>query len=197
MRRAAALRVLYLFSLLPPALASIVCYDHTSAMHPEVRSPANCWLGSFGQIRRRSSTVSGPDKFEDPVRREHVIGDGGSLQQSPTLRKRDVTYSMSRAPLSEENYSHGHHRSHQHHGDDQWSDNITNLPFFDWAPYSPLSEILSQPALPPPTWNSSQQIYFNLDCGPPSSPEFCCGMSKTLDIAGWYVSQVCSTRLPF
>jgi len=63
-----------------------------------------------------------------------------------------------------------------------------NLPFFRSAPISPLPEILQMPALPPPTWESTQMLIFNLDCG--LSPEFCRNMSLTLNIAGWYVSQV-------
>lgn len=64
-----------------------------------------------------------------------------------------------------------------------------NLPFFDFAPDSPLNEILSAPALPPPSWSSDQQIFFNLACNQ-GSFDACHAMSQTLDLAGWYVSQV-------
>jgi hypothetical protein len=75
----------------------------------------------------------------------------------------------------------GHNSSH----------NEPNLPFFNFAPNSPLSEILSAPAPPVPDWNSAQQIFFNLQCE--QSSIICEGMSQTLNLAGWYVSQV----LPF
>ena len=72
--------------------------------------------------------------------------------------------------------------------DDDDSPYEPNLPFFTFAPNSPLSEILSAPALPAPDWNSDQQIFFNLDCKQSSTT--CQGMSQTLDLAGWYISQV-------
>ena len=74
-------------------------------------------------------------------------------------------------------------------GPDKHSDgNDANLPFFNSAPMSPVPQILQMPAPPPPTWNSKQMLHFNLECG--LSPEFCGNMSLTLNMAGWYVSQV-------
>lgn len=63
-----------------------------------------------------------------------------------------------------------------------------NLSFFYFAPDSPLEEILSAPALPAPTWDDQQQIFFNLDCR--QSPAVCGNMSYILNLAGWYISQV-------
>lgn len=76
---------------------------------------------------------------------------------------------------------HNHNSSH----------NQPNLPFFNFAPNSPLSEILSAPAPPVPDWTSAQKIFFNLQCE--QSSIICEGMSQTLNLSGWYVSQV----LPF
>lgn len=65
-----------------------------------------------------------------------------------------------------------------------------NLPYFNFAPDSPLSQILEAPALSPPSWEEDQAVFFNLDCN--VSGDICKGMSETLDLAGWYVSQVSS-----
>src|SRR5271170_784198 len=43
MRKDTALRVLALVSLLPSALAAMVCYDIASPMHPEILTPVDCW----------------------------------------------------------------------------------------------------------------------------------------------------------
>jgi hypothetical protein len=63
-----------------------------------------------------------------------------------------------------------------------------NLPFFNFAPNSPLSSILSMPALPSPTWDLENRIYFNTDCR--AAVDNCEGMTETLNLAGWYISQV-------
>ena len=39
-----------------------------------------------------------------------------------------------------------------------------NLPYFNFAPDSPLSQILEAPALSPPSWEEDQAVFFNLDC---------------------------------
>ena len=75
-----------------------------------------------------------------------------------------------------------------HNGVHNSSHNEPKLPFFNFAPNSPLSEILSAPAPPVPDWTSAQRIFFNLQCE--QSSITCEGMSQTLDLAGWYVSQV-------
>jgi hypothetical protein len=70
----------------------------------------------------------------------------------------------------------------------QYPPNDVNLPYFNFAPDSPLPSLLSAPALPPPTWNSNNRIYFNINCK--VSRDRCDGMSQTLNLAGWYISQV-------
>ena len=81
-------------------------------------------------------------------------------------------------------------KGHDNDGNKGDQDNApANLPFFDFAPDSPLSAILNAPALPAPTWSEPQAIFFNLDCDRRSYTS-CQAMSQTLDLAGWYVSQV-------
>lgn len=70
------------------------------------------------------------------------------------------------------------------------SDDV-NLPFFSFAPESPLKSILAAPALPPPSWNSDNKVYFNIDCR--ETKDVCDGMAETLNAAGWYISQVFSS----
>ena len=67
------------------------------------------------------------------------------------------------------------------------SDDV-NLPFFSFAPDSPLKSILAAPALPPPSWNSDNKVHFNIDCR--ETKDVCDGMTETLNAAGWYISQV-------
>ena len=195
MHKGGALRVLHLLSLLPSALASMLCYDSTSAMHPGVRTPVDCWPPSQRQTTRRSPGDALLNGYGNVAPRElhiRVNEDGGYPPYSPIPSSAGPA-SGHPTPYPTPPPGHG---SHDHRGspdqdyDADLDQNSANLPFFDWAPRSPLSEILAYPALPPPTWNSSQQIFFHLQCN--VSPEFCCNMSNTLDIAGWYVSQVSS-----
>jgi hypothetical protein len=137
-------------------MASAVCYDMTSPMHPELLTPVPCWQDSHMGSASRDKTSGGdghPDHDHD--------GDGPG-------------HGYPSAAPSSYNYK---------------SSAITaNLPFFDFAPQSPLPYILTSPALSPPTWNSTSMISFNVDC--PVSPDTCYAVQKTLDLAGWYVSQV-------
>jgi hypothetical protein len=178
MHKATALRVLQLFSLLPATLASVVCYDIASAMHPEILTPVDCWTGF--KISAKSGGGSnhggdhggghGPnngakhDRSDSPNHDDDHDGDGSSGSSSNS-----GSYSAN-------------------------SDVVANLPFFNFAPASPLSEILEAEALSPPSWQSDSQIQINLNCQ--AGPETCYAMQSTLDLAAWYVSQIIQFKAP-
>ena len=79
--------------------------------------------------------------------------------------------------------------------DDDLDDRRPNLPFFFFAPDSPLFDLLTLPALPPPSWNDTQNLFFNVTCN--KSDDFCSSFADTLDVAGWYVSQVSKSNLNY
>lgn len=157
MRKSTAVRVLHLISLLPPALAAIVCYDISSPMHPEILTPVDCW--SDFAVKSKNSSMDEPGK-------KHRNPGGGS---NPANGSSIWTTNERSSSLSS---------GSQH----------INLPFFNFAPDAPLSEVFNAPALPPPTWNADNKIKFQLDCR--QSGSVCDAMNQTLYLAGWYVSQV-------
>jgi hypothetical protein len=68
MRKSTALRVLSLISLLPPALAAVVCYDIKSPMRPDLLTPVDCWQDFAVQSQNSSMDGSG---------KKHWHGGGG------------------------------------------------------------------------------------------------------------------------
>jgi len=70
MRKSTALRVLYLISLLPPALAALTCYDITSPMHPEILTPVDCWADFAVRTKYTS--------LDDSGKKYKHTGNGGS-----------------------------------------------------------------------------------------------------------------------
>lgn len=166
MRKQTALRLLHLLSLLPSSLAALVCYDLTSPMHPEILVPVNCW-----------SNPSYNDTSEMAIQDKHREG-----ENSKGNHNKNTTYEG-----GTEVWGSDHDKSGKKGNRESYSQEV-NLPFFNFAPDSPLSESLTAPALPPPTWDSDQKIFFNVDCK--ESADFCDGVKQTLDLAGWYVSQV-------
>ena len=173
MRKSTALRLLHLLSLLPSSLAAIVCYDLTSPMHPEILIPVDCWSG-FDAESSKAPTTSGMQ-----VEGKHREGEGPGHNHKNTTYEGGQKIGGSDHDKSGKKGAYGHGESR---------DQDVNLPFFSFAPVSPLSQSLDAPALPPPTWDSDLKIFFNLDCK--ESTDFCNGMKQTLDLAGWYVSQV-------
>src|SRR5579862_6527822 len=137
MRISTALRLLHLISLLPPALATVICYDITSPMHPEILTPVNCWTDFMVKAKNSSMEDSGK-KFRH----------GGGSSDTPgngTSSTNGNVYSTTSS---------------------SGTDSV-NLPFFNFAPDAPLSETFNAPALPPPTWNADNKIKFQLDCRQP------------------------------
>jgi len=140
MRISTALRVLHLISLLPPALAALVCYDITSPLHPEILTPVDCW-GDLGVKSTNSS-------FDNSGKKHRYRGGGGSnLNNGSSTAITENVHSTSSSSGS----------------------GYVNLPFFDFAPDVPISQSLNAPALPPPTWNADNKIKFQLDCWQPGS----------------------------
>jgi hypothetical protein len=176
MRKSTALRVLHLFSLLPSTLAQVICYDIASPMHPEILTPVNCWQ-DFSMSQK--STNGGGDGDGD--------GDGGWGYSPPPPPGKGGN--RNNKDGSSKGSSNGYDTDY-----DSDSDN-SDLPFFSSAPYSPLSEMLQQPALPPPSWESPTTITFNIDCS--VSGEICYAFSSTLELAAWYVSQVPTVLSPW
>jgi len=213
MRINSALRVLSLLPLLPSSLAALVCYDLVSPRHPDIQSPVNCWPENVvsynypSRLRKRSAVWEESDvshEREDPMmphpdppplfedqqlsRRSSESNEPESLVSG--LSSTSPSSSTSQ-PKSESSDTSATVISKHYDYDSQEE---VNLPFFNFAPDSPLSSILSAPAAPPPDWNSSQQIFFNLDCHVNHYP--CNSVSNTLNAAAWYVSQVSSDN-PF
>jgi hypothetical protein len=203
MRISNALRLLSLLPLLPSSLASLVCYDLVSPRYPDIQSPVDCWPENVvshnyaRRLRKRSAVLEEADishERQDPIM---PPPDPPPLPANGQLSPRS---SESNEPESLSSGSSTRHSSRaskpdasdavvtRHYSND--TKPPVNLPFFNWAPDSPLSSILSAPAAPPPDWNSSQQIFFNLDCHVKNYP--CNSVSNTLNAAAWYVSQVSS-----
>lgn len=345
MREKTALRVLYLFSLLPSPLAAMVCYDILSPMHPEILTPVDCWSatphssltkrgrngifardphaqaavpqihslvnprsvpvfgrasgsdasGQRGRNRKGPVSESDSDLSQSPKNKPSPANDNpppkqakvdtanpkvvaavqvdaesvtptdvskptrspilsppppanalattASAEHAPVLVPAPAPVPASASPsglkvsppsgspnsessgpssdstpiqplldhtqlsvtggISRDADLHGHgdggvRPGHDDNRDDDSDDDNdsdsdededANLPYFDFAPDSPLNEILTAPALPAPTWSDDQQIFFNLVCNT-GTFDACNLMSQTLDLAGWYVSQV-------
>jgi hypothetical protein len=149
-------------------------------MHPEILIPVDCWSG-FDVLPSNTST-SGM-QLEDKHREGEGRGEGREGHNH-----KNTTYEGGRKVGGSDHDKSGK-KGAKGHGESR--DEDVNLPFFSFAPASPLSQSLNAPALPPPTWDSDQKIFFNLECK--ESTDFCNGMKQTLDLAGWYVSQVFPT----
>ena len=164
MRQDTALRILYAFTLLPSALASVICYDLQQPMHPEIIVPVDCWSTFAPASRSRDKKGAGAHDDKD------WDGDGpyGDAKHGNDYDGDDEIVSA--------------------HASTTTDDNVSNLPFFEFAPDSDLGN-LWEPALPPPSWDQENKFQFNVDCK--KAPyNICTGVSNTLGIAGWYVSQV-------
>src|SRR3981189_37013 len=110
MQKSTALRLLHLISLLPPTLATVICYDITSPMHPEILTPVNCW-SDFAVKSKNSSMDDSGKKFRHEGRGGERRGNGTSS-----------TY------------------GNEHSTSSSSSTESVNLPFFNFAPDAPLSE---------------------------------------------------------
>jgi|SRR5579862_3073686 len=202
MHKSTAVRILYLLPLLPAGLAEIVCYDIASPMHPEILTPVeNCWClssGSTGPSQGYSAASHSKDKGGHAPAPAHGSpgdkpGNGPSPAKSPGNGKgsdkddrgdgKNNNNGNANSPASIPSSTQPAAASATTTKGTQ-----VNLPFFSFAPASPLKSILGAPALPPPDWNSPNQVYFNIACK--ENQSVCDGMSQTLNAAGWYISQV-------
>jgi hypothetical protein len=157
-------------------------------MRPEILIPVDCWSGFDGQSYNTASTLG--VEVEDKHREgEGRGGEGRGGEGRGDHDHKNTTYEGGRGSDHDKSGKKGA----KGHGESR--DQDVNLPFFSFAPVSPLSQSLNAPALPPPTWDSDQKIFFNLDCT--ESTDFCNGMKQTLDLAGWYVSQVLPYSLDY
>jgi hypothetical protein len=141
-------------------------------MHPEILIPVDCWSNPSSNYTSEDMAVQDKHREGEHTKEHHknTTYEGGSKVGGSD-----------------------HDKSGRKGNGESYSQEV-NLPFFNFAPDSPLSESLTAPALPPPSWDSDQKIFFNLDCK--ESTDFCNGMKQTLDLAGWYVSQVHTLPIP-
>ena len=207
MNKKVVLRLIALLSLLPPALAALVCDDFPLSTHPKFRVPAHCWPGS--EVRPKHNTSGQNESHHEASTREVQIKSSPAtgMSSTPTSSKEHpsapswIAASLRGPPLSRPHASDSAKHSKDHKDDDpddtddEGDSNSPSPkpssvipPFYKSVPYSPLSKILAAPALPPPDWNSSQQMHFNVNCK--ESSDLCEGFVQTLNFAGWYISQV-------
>lgn len=157
----------------------------TSAEHAPVLAPAPAPASPSGL------------KVSPPPGSPNSKSSGPSSDSTPMQPLLDNTQSSSAISpviggISRDEDPHSHEDGDGDDSDDEHDDDgdeNANLPYFDFAPDSPLNEILTAPALPAPTWSEDQRIFFNLECNT-GTFDACNLMSQTLDLAGWYVSQV-------
>lgn len=165
----------------PPAPDSVPPRPRPPSSHP-APGPAPGRLNSPPAPFPPSAGKSSPPS---PSSRKFLRPSAGS---SSKLGAPIGSSSGNESDLDHDNSYESDHEHDDDDGSDHDDDDEPNLPFFNFAPNSPLRGILRAPALPAPDWTSDQQIFFNLDCEQSSTT--CEGMAQTLNLAGWYVSQV-------
>lgn len=210
MRKSTALRILALLPLLPAGLADLVCYDIASPMHPEILIPVeNCWCHHGATFLSKYSSNekdgNGPAPPPMPASSRPKASPVPSYKQgnpsttrptSPTAGSNTSTHDQDYSDDDDDNNHNpsspaGSSHPTQSSSPSSYDDDV-NLPFFSFAPDSPVQQILNSPALPPPDWKSPNQVFFNVDCG--ESQTTCDGVTQTLNAAGCYISQVFPTH---